>query len=154
MNIHELPVGNLQSTDYIAIDNGTATRKFDYGAQIGSHDLTGINDGTVTGAIQTLNWNISQYKIAFKQGQITIGAGTSSSPTSQTISISDIRPSVDYTAFAAFLIIDTYPLPYMSSAGYTRISAISNSTITVSNAVTAWNDLPYYLTVIYKYVTQ
>ena len=55
MQIHELNTGTLQSTDYIAIDNGSDTRKIDYGAQMGTTSISGIGNGTVTGAISALN---------------------------------------------------------------------------------------------------
>ena len=47
MEIHELPTGTVQSTDYIALDNGSATRKVNYGGQISTlNSKTTVNTGT------------------------------------------------------------------------------------------------------------
>lgn len=60
MEIHELPTGTLSSTDYIPIDNGSATRKVNYGAQ-----MDALN-GAVTAATGTF----------LSSASVTIGTNT------------------------------------------------------------------------------
>lgn len=60
MQIHELPeAASVADTDQIAIDTGTNTKKFTILGLlrkiIGTTSISGIGDGTVTGAISALN---------------------------------------------------------------------------------------------------
>jgi hypothetical protein len=59
MQIHELPSGTLNTSDVAAIDNGTSTRKYSLGSVMGTTSISGIGNGTVTGAISTLNNNLN-----------------------------------------------------------------------------------------------
>lgn len=100
--------------------------------------------------INAVNTNVSNYAIRFKTGTITIAGGSSTSPVSATLSISDIRPSTSYSPYAAFLQIGDYALPYQSVSGWTRIARVATNAITILNTAGAYSDLTYYLTVVYK----
>lgn len=63
MQIHELPeAASVADTDQIAIDTGTNTKKFSILGLlrkiIGTTSISGIGDGTVTGAISALNADV------------------------------------------------------------------------------------------------
>ena len=104
MQIHELPeAASVADTDQIAIDTGTNTKKFTILGLlrkiIGTTSISGIGDGTVTGAISALNSGKS--RIAYQDIAITL-------PSNGVIQINQATGyTVSYTNFLRAIVIST-----------------------------------------------
>lgn len=147
----DMPIGYITLTGTSSIEVtkiATEVHNISYMTQIlGNSPIS----TTVTEAINQIEQGtFDQNAIRFKTGSITIADGTTSSPTTTSLNISDIRPP-GFEVWAAFLIVGGYVLPYISnSGGNTRISALGNTGITILNSTSGWGTSTYYLTVIYK----
>lgn len=104
MQIHELPeAASAADTDQIAIDTGTNTKKFSILGLlrkiIGTTSISGIGDGTVTGAISALSSGKS--RVTYKDITVTL-------PSNGIIQINQAAGyTVGYTNFLRAIVIGT-----------------------------------------------
>lgn len=108
--------------------------------KLGTTDISSIGDGTATGAIGLFN----AYRVVYKSGVISLPSGTGGQ-TSTRIDISDVLPS-GFSTYSAIVLLNTYPLPYVTGSGMTWVSALDNTHLEIANTTTAWSNYNYYIT--------
>ena len=118
---------------------------------IGNKDISGIADGTLTGAVDMLNTNLANkyIKTRFVEKTVTIPAATNNFAVSFATELADIDSDDILTMIATN--IGSFSLPYISVGEYTAVYSINKSTKTfnVNNTASAWTDYKFRALVFY-----
>lgn len=117
-------------------------------SKLGTTNISSIGDGTVTGAISSLNSNFGG--VAFKRLQkaVTIPAGSSAAPALVEIDLSD---EISGSVMSVDIWLGTLHLPYTNSSGLvcTWVYDATGKKIRIANAASEWSGYTAYIVVGY-----
>ena len=113
---------------------------------MGNTDISSIGDGTVTGAIDTVNTGLNGVRLVPFTKIVTLPAGTAGSPSTTQASLAEFIPS-GWIIKTIIAQLGAYYLPYVVSTANTNIPLtwiefVYNNTgiITIKNSATGWTN--------------
>lgn len=118
-------------------------------SKLGTTDISSIGNGTVTGALSTLNGKLGNLNFAYVSKTVIIAAGSSNNPTFTDINFSDITGGKP-VKFADIYLGNNH-LPYFSPTGLmqTQIYQINGTTVKIANNTGAWTNYTLYAFIVY-----